>query len=144
MARHLYIHCIKNKEYYLKNILPFWGITVLSTISGPTTRRRWTTERSHNNNAVNQHFVCFIYSFVYSVGFQWFCYCHKEGTKKSYITHKESTNKKERPIGLSFCFGGFGPPYSNRRNGLLDRGGREGPLLRFAIVNVHRTYFTSS
>ena len=48
-------------------------------VGRPPTYHRGITESSHNNNAVNQHFVHFTYNFVYSVGFQRFCYYHKEG-----------------------------------------------------------------
>lgn len=88
-------------------------------VSRPPTHRRGITERSHNNNAVNQRFVYPTYCFVYLIGFQYFYYCHKEGIKKAYSmprelderTHevvclpsmlRQTTNKKERPIDLSF------------------------------------------
>ena len=29
---------------------------------------------------------------------------HKEGVYNPHITHEETTNKKERPVGLSFLF----------------------------------------
>ena len=41
-----------------------------STVIKPPTYRRRITERSHDNNAINQHFVYITSNFVYSVGFQ--------------------------------------------------------------------------
>lgn len=55
-------------------------INVLSAASRPPTDHRRITERLHDNCVVNQHFVYFTNDFVYTVGFQQFCYWHKEST----------------------------------------------------------------
>ena len=117
-----------------------------NVVSTPPTHRRGIIKRAHNNNTVNQHFVYIACDFCIRLVFSNFAIT----TKKAQRRHKEPTynpqrnhKQKERPCGLSFsiclrvC---LFPRYSNPRSGHSDRIVRKGQFLRFAIVNVHRTF----